>query len=309
MTFRILIWLAVTTAIFFGNAATGIAQDSVAVETTSGKSTTGGIQKTTQPSLKQLLENSRQSTNYVPASVDDVAAFETLLQRTLKAGNDWQQTKDDWTNLHWNVDFIAKDGILVITEAAGHRSGRGMFAFRINSDSKMALQAPHRFYDSLTGIIARKIFHESNIRAVAWNTVHRKKVDIAHDRGHYINAFSRVVVAMGKDMTVAQLHGFSTANKTGAAKTAEVIISDSTKHPGRRVRQATLGLKELRGRKQVLLYPLEVGTLGGTTNSQAASIYATGASGFLHIEMNADFRKQLTRSASLRSAFTEAISD
>ena len=65
--------------------------------------------------------------------------------------------------------------------------GRGIYAIRLKSTSDILLQAPHRFFDERTGRIARKLFVENDIRAVAWNSIHRSKVQpiaqmISHQR-------------------------------------------------------------------------------------------------------------------------------
>lgn len=270
---------------------------------------TSSREKDTTWQLKKLLEQSRAPANFRSVETADVKQFESLLAKTLNLGVECAQTKDGWDQLGWQMRFDVETGILVLIEADDQRQGRGMYAFRVNSKSSLVLQAPHRFYDSLTGIIARKVFEESEVRAVAWNTVHRKTIDIAHTHRHYINAFSRVVLDWDKGIVIAQLHGFSNGNKTGAAKQASIILSDSTRHPGRKVRDAAFKLKESFDRGSVKLYPIEVSQLGGTTNAQAAVAYASGAKSFLHVEMNADFRKQLTKSASTRAAFYSAISD
>ena len=104
-----------------------------------------------------------------------------------------------------------------------------------------------------------------------------------------------------------QLHGFSNATKTNAGRSANMIVSDTTKFPGRYARRVAEEFKFNFGKSHTRLYPLETRWLGGTNNHQANLVQQLGSVGFLHLEMNPSFRQQLAATASVREQFFASI--
>jgi hypothetical protein len=84
--------------------------------------------------------------------------------------------------------------MVIIEEHQSRRSGRGLYAIRIPVVDPIMVQAPHRFFDTKTGVITKQLFQRQNIQAAAWNTVHRKHYDMAHQSRSFFNSFTRVMI-------------------------------------------------------------------------------------------------------------------
>ena len=268
----------------------------------------------------------------------EIQTFESLLVTTLKAawkktetsateislaGNSSTDKNDDlnnsskaaalkayqsqWKKLNWDLKLAPSENLFVLRESVGHASGRGVYAFRMGAPDSIALQAPHRFNDLLTGSIAISIFREHSVAAIAINTLHRKEIDLSHTKLHYINAFTAAVLKANSSAAIIQLHGFAQEGKEGAAKVTDLIISDTTKFPGRSARQTAAELKTAFGREHTRLFPIEIKTLGGTTNRQSQIAHGLGNPDFLHLEMSLPFRTKLHEDASVRATFFDSI--
>ncbi|MGB7346942.1 MAG: hypothetical protein WBD20_22150 [Pirellulaceae bacterium] len=260
--------------------------------------------------LRELLRQSTQTATYRPATPAGLRQFESLMVRTLQTSVMDSDLVCDWFNAGWQVHNTS-DQTLVISELPDQRSGRGIYAIRATAELNLVLQAPHRFYDEGSGLIVRKLFHEHSVRAAAWNSVHRRQVDLAHCDDHYLNAFTRAVVTVERETKILQVHGFSpdkyawTANSSAA--TAQVILSNGTKFPSRQVVSAAANLKSALDPKSVLLFPDEIDVLGGTTNRQGQQIRDLGSHGFVHVELAKDFRDRIIRDASVRESFLRSF--
>jgi hypothetical protein len=197
--------------------------------------------------------------------------------------------------------------LVAIVESPDRREGRGIYVIRLDSLSPLALQAPHRFYDTKSGLLTRYCFEENDIWIAAWNTVHRDSVDLAHRRDHFFNAMTRALVTLDRSMVVTQIHGFDARKRQPAARSASVVISDTTQQPGPLVRQIASAQKDLVGPDKVRLFPLEVSELGGTLNQQARVFRQAGKPGFLHLEMSRELREELAGNASMRARFFSTL--
>ncbi len=257
--------------------------------------------------LKEIFKDSIVNCQLVLPEEPDIVAFKTLIKETLGNPAVTDQLKQRWNRAGWKCSWVAGSGVLVIREKTEQRFGRGIYAIRQGGDSRIILQAPHRFNDAKTGVIARKLFQEHDVWAVGLNTVHRKDLDLAHCDRHYFNAFTEAVVERHGDSVMLQLHGFSNAQKTNAGKTARLIVSDTTKFPGRDARRVATEFKTNFGRSHTRLYPVETRWLGGTDNQQSRLVQQLGGIGFLHMEMNPEFRQQLASDASVRKTFFDSI--
>ncbi|MEM7454233.1 MAG: hypothetical protein AAF456_07745 [Planctomycetota bacterium] len=257
-------------------------------------------------SLRELLKESIQQANVVVPNPDDLNRFSGLIEETIRS-TDPLSLRDRWRESGWLLHEDPDSNIVVIAEHPDARHGRGIYAFRLRSDSQLILQAPHRFYDRRTGTIVRKMFLENDVHAAAWNTVHREQVDVAHESRHYLAAFTEAMMRVDDELAVIQLHGFANKSRSANARNAKVIVSNSTRFPGRLARDVAISLKEEFGVEQVLLFPLEVSELGGTTNAQASIVRGTGNPNFLHLEINSELRQQIEESASIRGAFFGAL--
>ena len=243
----------------------------------------------------------------------DVDLFETLLAATLsgirrpKEEMVIENLRNRWASQDWQLLKSPSGKFFVVREHPDHQRGRGVYAFQTKSQSSIVLQAPHRFNDLMTGSITIKLFCEQAVAAVAINTIHRSAIDLSHTPLHFINAFTSVVIKARPDVTILQIHGFTNKGKTGAAKLAKLIVSDSTKFPGRLARQSAIELKTTFGAEPTRLFPIDIHQLGGTTNRQAEVAHGLGCPNFLHLELNREFRGELDADASVRETFFASL--
>lgn len=243
----------------------------------------------------------------------NVDQFETLLIATLSAIRNSKEEiaiedlQNRWASHNWQLLESPSGKLFVVREHPDHQRGRGAYAFHTERKSRIVLQAPHRYNDLMTGSIATKLFHEQAVSAIALNTIHRSAIDLSHTPLHFINAFTSAVIKVQPDVAIFQIHGFTNKDKTGAAKFAKIIISDSTKFPGRSARQSALELKTKFSAEHTRLFPIDVQQLGGTTNRQAEIAHGLGCPNFLHLELNREFREKLDTDASVRGSFFASL--
>ena len=257
--------------------------------------------------LKRIFKESIVGSQLVMPEETQIASFKKLIEKTLGSRTVDSELKLQWEQEGWECRSVSDSNLIIVVEKSDQRWGRGIYAIRAGSSSQIVLQAPHRFNDAKTGVIARKIFEEHDVWAVAFNTVHRKELDLAHCERHYFNAFTEAVVALRARSVMLQLHGFSNATKTNAGRSANMIVSGTTKFPGRYARRVAEEFKFNFGKSHTRLYPLETRWLGGTNNHQANLVQQLGSVGFLHLEMNPSFRQQLASTASVREQFLASI--
>jgi len=212
-----------------------------------------------------------------------------------------------WKERNWELESSPSKRLFVLRESTGHAHGRGIYVFRTGTDSRVVLQAPHRFNDLLTGAISIRLFTEQEISAIALNTIHRKVIDLSHTKLHYINAFTAAVLRANDSASILQVHGFTQEGKSGAAKASQIIVSDTTKFPGRIARQTAIEFKTTFGADHTRLFPIEVKELGGTTNRQSKVAQNLGSPNFLHLELSHSFRSELNDDASVREKFFASI--
>ena len=258
--------------------------------------------------LKELLRESIAQARPFVASQSQISTFESLFKQTLLCKEIDAELIQCWRETGWRVNLDDSNAnVVIISEQPGQRSGRGIYAVRLSSTSPVSLQAPHRFYDEGSGLLVRKLFEEHDVRAAAWNTIHRREIDLAHCNEHYINAFTRAVIrANGKSIT-AQIHGYNGSKQSGPAVDSLAIVSDTTRYPGRLAMQSATQLKESFGGTAILLFPVETDVLGGTKNRQAQVARNSGSNEFLHIELNAPFRQQLLENANSRGVLLRSL--
>ena len=255
--------------------------------------------------LKDLLVSPAQIDTVDQPSPAELEQIQQLFRKTASSSPGDAELAAAWEQLGWDLVELDDIGMVVIKESEQQLAGRGVYAIRINSKSNTILQAPHRFFDERTGVITRKLFIENDVYAAAWNSSHRKQVDLAHQQQHYFNAFMQALT--NRDSKVIQLHGFDADRRNSKAKSADVILSDTTRFPARHALQTAIRLKELLGQSSAKLFPLDIEELGGTKNSQASLLRNSGFHRFLHVELDGELRKQLAGNASKRSEFAAAL--
>ena len=265
------------------------------------------LSRNARKALKKMFQDSIVDSQLRMPEQEKIENFKDLIEKTLGSRTVSSELVQQWETEGWECRSVVESNVVVVVEKSDQRWGRGIYVLRTGCDSQIVLQAPHRFNDAKTGVIARKLFEEHDVWAVAFNTVHRKELDLAHCQRHYFNAFTEAVVALRSNAIMLQLHGFSNVEKTNAGKSANLIVSDTTKFPGRHARRVAEEFKFNFGKSHTRLYPLETRWLGGTNNHQANLMQQLGSTGFLHLEMNPPFRQLLASTASVRERFFASI--
>lgn len=175
------------------------------------------------------------------------------------------------------------------------------YVFNSSSKSNLTLQIPHGFSDLYTKQIAFILFNWGDFFALAINRVHRKEADLAHIKESHFNSFSEAFAKVKKDDFLIQLHGFDNKKrKTKDGKSADIIVSNSTKKPSKKVIELNECFKSFAKSK---LFPYEVDELGALTNENAKVLKSFGHSGFIHIELNKDTREKLKSNAKFIRGF------
>jgi len=266
---------------------------------------------TNQPaSFKEIYQRSSKNASFAIPLSEEIDAFESLLNGSIKTSFAVENLQSHWRALGWNLQIFPDRGFVVIEEVSAQRRGRGLYAFRIAAVDPVMLQAPHRFFDTDTGVISRQLFEDKPIQAAAWNTVHRKEYDMAHRSRGFLNAFTRTVVKQYPSIVNFQIHGFDASkhgNKNGESTTTLAIISNGTRSPDRMTKDFTLQMKASFGKDRVWLFPLETGELGATKNVQASVMRHQGSAGFLHVELAKEFRDRLVGSRKDRTALYDVF--
>ena len=107
---------------------------------------------------------------------------------------------------------------------------------------------------------------------------------------------------------IVQLHGFErTRRASSAAQLVDIIVSDGTRAPGRRIFDLADCLSRSLAPKQVAVYPNDVAELGALTNRQGQALRSEGFDGFVHLEMSAQLRASLVQDPKLRNALASCL--
>ena len=260
--------------------------------------------------LARIFRRSIGSSEFSMPIEEEIRAFEKLLKDSIGESFANEQTVLKWKRLGWVVHVFEDKQLVIIEEHQSRRSGRGLYAIRTSVVDPIVVQAPHRFFDTDTGVIAKQLFERQQIQAAAWNTVHRKHFDIAHQSRSFFNAFTKVMTEKYPDIVNIQVHGFDATKRQGfhpEAASTLAIISNATRSPNRMTKNFARELKTLFGKDRVWLYPTETHELGATTNEQASVMRAQGSQKFIHVEMSKTLRDQLLKSPGKQSRLYEAF--
>ena len=202
-----------------------------------------------------------------------------------------------------------------ITVIDEKNNGWGEYYFSKLAKSDITLQAPHRYFDKHTGAIAKKLFKQYEFTAIALNSVSRRtpmeandtlSADMARLPNSMHSVYSRAFAARYPQGRVIQLHGFSAAKRlTPEAQQANMILSTG----GPWSSAYLLHIQECFNAQgwRALRYPQQVRELGATRNSVGALLRNLGHSGFIHIELDLDTRKQLVDEPDRLQAFADCL--
>ncbi len=232
-----------------------------------------------------------------------------------------EKLKDEWNNMGMSIKELqrGKRTYTIIYEDKDKLWGRGFFMFCKSKIARnIVLEMPHRFWDTYTGIIGYKLMLSGYFTAATWNTVHRYQTandlstssDMAHAENSYFYSFTQAfTVAMPKNSTLIQLHGFSNKNqKSIIGKKASAVISNSTSKPIKRFYYYAEKIKEIMP-KQAYIYPVaNIKWLAALSNVSAKVIKkAKRGQLFIHVEMNDKTRSEMAKDFELRDKFTKSI--
>lgn len=268
-------------------------------------------------SLADLLRHASQG-RFATPNADELRAVETLFGETLsglqnprydqvaKLRSAWARWEMKLTQKRWDEQIV-----FFLSEEPDAQRGRGVYAFcpdKLCEPTAIALQSPHSFFDQHTRAINASLFATGEISAAAWNTTKRSEADLAHTRFHYLNAFTSAFANVFQRGTVVQLHGFAAQKrKTSAASKADLIVSNGTREPNARAQELARLWHDSLTQHSVVLFPMQVTELGGTTNVQGQILHQYPGSHFLHLEMSQRLRKVLRRDASIRDDFLQSL--
>jgi hypothetical protein len=269
--------------------------------------------------LDRLLAETRLARGYVPATTADAALSEALFERLLR-GEQGADIAEGLARIGFTLASVTLGGeaATVIREAAGQRTGKGLYVLRQGAGrpTPVLLQAPHRFTDLDTGRIVARLLEEGGFLAAAWNTVPRWyedggvriDADLAHVEVSHFNAFTRAFAKVHGRSRVIQIHGFERARRrSGAGAQAGVIVSSGTGRPGSASAEVARCLEGALTPERVLLYPVDVKELGGTTNANAAALRELKFDGFVHIEVARELRIRLRDDEEARKTFARCL--
>ncbi len=179
------------------------------------------------------------------------------------------------------------------------------YIFNTNSNSNLTLQIPHGFSDLYTKNIAFRLFNEGDFFALSINRVHRKTADLAHIKKTHFNSFNEAFTKTKKDDFLIQLHGFDNKKrKTKEAQNSDIILSNTTKKPSKKLIELNECFKEFAKSK---VFPYEVSELGALTNENAKVLKNFKHNGFIHIELNKKTRDKLSRNTKFIKKFLKCL--
>lgn len=203
-------------------------------------------------------------------------------------------------------------GLVILREPADQRRGNGAYVFNPEGNAKLMLQAPHRFSDRKSGVIAMHLFTLSNARVLALNNAHRysdaadgRKSDLAHRHDSIMMELTLAFAAQQPQGMVYQLHGFAREKLPAQDRDARVIVSAGHSWPGTPVIAIKACLAQFQS--GVKLYPMDIGKLGATTNTMGRALRARGHHGFVHVELSAELRKELVKNPGLRQNYADCL--
>ena len=238
-------------------------------------------------------------------------------------GSSASDLKSDWKKLGMNiVEFKRGKRIYtVVYEMKNKHFGRGFYIFCKSSIARnVALEMPHRFWDTHTGIIGYKLMLSGCFSGAAWNTVHRYQTpndiasssDAAHSKNSFFYSFTLAFSeVMPKYSILAQLHGFSNnKQKSYYGKKAAAILSNSTSKPSKHFLYYAKLIKKIFP-SHTYIYPLtNIKWLAGIDNASGLVLRKADKNQiFIHMEMNDKTRLSMAKDYKQRKKFTHCIID
>jgi hypothetical protein len=262
---------------------------------------------------------SRERARFVPPTASERARFRDAFADLVRAASARGASvplalRARFADLGFSVGEVALAGGpgWTLAEPIERARGGGVYAVRVGPDAgpwaperaggpgvtRCVLMAPHPNSDRGTGLLAQRLFARTRARAFLQASVHRAVADPAHREDTFFQAATEALDAVAPDQMFLQLHGFEATRHAGLAAGVGAIVSDGRRPAAGPVvaRVAELWRRRHAG-AFVAVYGAEARRLGGTTNSQARLLNASGRSLFVHLEMAAEVRELAVRDA------------
>ena len=233
-----------------------------------------------------------------------------LLFSWLMAQQSLKKAKSLAIKLKWHW----RDNETFISLKDKNKLGWGEYRFSKKIHNAIALQAPHRYHDKHTGVIAKKLFTKGVVSSIALNSLPRyanseeqnNLADLARLPHSFHSAYARAFAATFPQGKLIQLHGFSAAKRlTPQAQQAHIILSTGSVNRSEYLLQLQL-CQNKQGWKSVS-YPHQTSELGATQNSIGILMRHLGHLGFTHIELNLPTRKALTTHNTKLNQFADCL--
>ena len=211
-------------------------------------------------------------------------------------------------NWHW------RDHKTFIALQDKQKLGWGEYRFSKKNHNAIALQAPHRYHDKHTGVIAKKLFTKGAVSSIALNSLPRYSnseeknnlADLARLPHSFHTAYARAFAATFPQGKLIQLHGFNGQKRVSTlAQQAHIILSTGSTSRSEYLLQLQTCQNKY-GWKSVS-YPHQVAELGATKNSIGILMRRLGHNGFTHIELNLPTRKELTTLNTKLTQFSDCL--
>lgn len=270
-------------------------------------------QKLTPRSLEKRVRKTTHRAIVPSLSDAELQAAERLFVQTLDPDSTLVKMRSAWSKRQWEIRVLpSPDGrgkVWLIREEPGGIRGRGCYVVHRGAAPPLALQAPHGFADRHTRQIAAGLFCAGRVRAVAFNTAHRRLLDAAHTPRSYLQAFTKAFLRVhGRRAVICQLHGFSQMKRTSAAgRTSDLILSNGSRAPAIWQHRLATTLRGVLPKSQVNVFPTEVSELGATTNVQGRLVRSFGYGRFCHLEMSAPLRETMRHDARRQTELLKAL--
>jgi len=241
--------------------------------------------------IKPLWIGKNDPAPFVPPPAEELEALEAYAAGPLDAPLPPALERAGW-RVEWRT--FGSEKLRLLREAPEAKRGRGWMLSR-PAGGKLALMAPHRFFDKFTGDVARGVFFRANASFLLENTAHRHwrraegeeygPSDAAHRTSTALHALAKGALAGRPGLLLAQVHGFNEDDAPLA------IVSDGTRDPAGWARSFAEALRT--SKIPVELHGVDGRRLGGTEN-----VLRPHARRFLHLELSLPLRESLKADAS-----------
>ena len=127
---------------------------------------------------------------------------------------------------------------------------------------------------------------------------------LAREPKHAFTAFAVAFAEAHPDGAIVQIHGFERMKRPpGAAREADIILSNGTRKPDTRLLDLADCLSLEMMPHRALVFPNETAELGALGNAQAMALGDMGFDGFIHLELSAELRAKLVKDEALFARF------